>query len=82
MSVIAFHHHLHQFVFEPPDRIVRNAQLAVQLHRRDAFFALRQQVEGQEPHRQRQFRGTEDGAGRHRGLAVAPIALLQSAGGQ
>ena len=52
----------------------------MQLHGRDAFFGLRQQVNRLKPDRQGQFAGFEDGAGDDRGLALAPIALTQFSG--
>ena len=76
---VAFHHHLHQLVSDAPRRVVGDPQMAVQLHRRDAFLVLGHEVDGLEPHRQGQFRGVEDGAGGDRGLAVAAIALLELA---
>ena len=42
--------------------------MAVQLHRRDALLVLGHEVDGLEPHRQRQFGGLEDGACGDRGL--------------
>ena len=53
--------------------------MAVQLHRRDPFLVLGHEVDGLEPHGERQFGGIEDGAGGNRGLAVAAIALLELA---
>ena len=54
--------------------------MAVQLHRRDALLALGHEVDGLEPHRQRQFGGVENGACGNRNLAVAAIALLELVG--
>ena len=53
--------------------------MAVQLHRRDPFLVLGHEVDGLEPHGERQFGGVEDGACGNRGLAVAAIALLELA---
>ncbi len=50
--------------------------MAVRLHRRDPFLVLGHEVDGLEPHGERQFGGIEDGARRDRGLAVVAIALL------
>ncbi len=56
--------------------------MAMQLHRRDPLPVLGDEVDGLKPHRKRQLGGIEDGAGGDRGLAVAPIALLELAAGQ
>ena len=79
---VSLHHHLHQLVSHAPRRVVGDAQMAVQLHRRDPFLVLGHEVDGLEPHGERQFGGTEDGARGDRGLAVAAIALLQFSAGQ
>jgi len=76
---VALEHRLHQLVLHAPGRVVRNPQLAMQMHRRNALFALRQQVDRLEPHGQRQLRRLEDSAGDHRGLALAAVALAQLA---
>ena len=76
---VALHHHLHQLVSYAPRRVVGDAQMAVQFHRRDAFLVLGHEVDGLKPHRQGQLGGVEDGAGGDRGLAVAAIALLELA---
>ena len=76
---VALHHHLHQLVAHAPRRVVGDPQMAVQLHRRDAFLVLGHEVDGLKPHRQGQLGGVEDGAGGNRGLAVAAIALLELA---
>ena len=73
-------HHLIQFVLHPPSCVVGNGRLAMQLHRRDAFLDLRQQVNRLKPDRQRQFAGFEDGAGDDRSLAMTPIAQALFAG--
>ena len=76
---VALHHHLHQLVSDAPRRVVGDAQMAVQLHRRDPFLVLGHEVDGLKPHRQGQLGGVEDGACGNRGLAVAAIALLELA---
>ncbi len=76
---VALEHRLHQLVLHAPGRVAGDAQLAVQMHRRNAFFALRRQMDRLEPHRQRQLRRLEDGAGDRGGLALAPAALAQLA---
>ena len=76
---VALHHHLHQLVSHAPRGVVGDAQMAAQLHRRDPFLVLGHEVDGLEPHGERQFGGIEDGAGSDRGLAVAAIALLELA---
>ena len=78
---VSLHHHLHHLVFHAPRRVVGDAQMAVQLHRRDPFLVLSHEVDGLEPHGERQFGGTKDGAGGDRGLTVAVIALLQFSAG-
>ena len=55
--------------------------MAMQFHRRDPFLVLGHEVDGLEPHGERQFGGIEDGAGGDRGLAVAAIALLEFSAG-
>ena len=63
LFLTAFEHHLDQFVLHPPGHIVGNAQLSIQLHRRDAFFGQSQKVDRLELDRRRQFAGFKDGAG-------------------
>ena len=77
VRTVALHHHLHQLVPHAPRRVVGDAQMAVQLHRRDAFLVLGHEVDGLEPQRRRELGGVEDGACGNRGLAVAAIALLE-----
>ena len=79
---VALHHHLHQLVLHAPGGVVGDAEMAMQLHRRDALLVLGHEVEGLEPHAQRQLGGIEDSACGHRGLAMAAMALLELAGGQ
>ena len=79
---VSLHHHLHQLVPDAPRRVVGDPQMAVQLHRRDPFLVLGHEVEGLEPHRQRQLGGVEDGSRGNRGLAMAAMALLELAAGQ
>ena len=76
---VALHHHLHQLVSDAPRGVVGDTQMAVQLHRRDAFLVLGHEVDGLKPHRQGQLGGVEDGSCGDRGLAVAAIALLELA---
>ena len=82
MGAVSLHHHLHQLVAHAPCGVVRDAELAVQLHRRCTFFVLGHEVDALEPHRQGQLGGLEDGAGGNGGLAVAAIALLELVCGQ
>ena len=82
MLAVALHHHLHQLVAHAPRRVVGDAELAVQLHRRCTFLVLSHEVDALEPHRQGQLGGLEDGAGGNGGLAVAAIALLELVCGQ
>ena len=79
---VALHHHLHQLVSDAPRGVVGDAQMAVQLHRRDPFLVLGHEVDGLEPHREGQLGGVKDGACGNRGLAVAAIALLELAAAQ
>ena len=55
--------------------------MAVQPHRRDPFLVLGHEVDGLEPHGERQFGGIEV-VPADRGLAVAAIALLQFSASQ
>ena len=80
LFLTALEHHLHQLVLHPPGRIVGDAQLSMQLYRRDAFLGLGQKVDRLKPDRQRQFAGFKDGAGDDRRLSMTPIALTQFAG--
>ena len=79
---VALHHHLHQLVSDAPRGVVGDAQMAVQLHRRDPFLVLGHEVDGLKPHREGQLGGVEDGSCGDRGLAVAAIALLELAAAQ
>ena len=45
---VALHHHLHQLVSDAPRGVVGDAQMAVQLHRRDPFLVLGHEVDGLE----------------------------------
>ncbi len=54
--------------------------MSIQLHCRDAFLGLRQQVNRLNPDRQWQFAGFKNGTDDDRRLAMAPIALAQFAG--
>ena len=49
--------------------------MAIQLHRRDAVLVLGHEVDGLEPHGERQLGGIEEGARGHRDLATAAMAL-------
>ena len=79
---VSLHHHLHQLVSDAPRGVVGDTQMAVQLHRRDPFLVLGHEVDGLEPHSERQFGGVEDGARGNRGLAMTAIALLELAAAQ
>ena len=82
LALVSFQHHLHQFVLDPPCRIVGDSQLTMQLHCGNAFLGLREQVNGLKPYAQRQLGRVEYGACRHRGLPVALVALLAYSGVQ
>lgn len=68
-------HGLQQLVLDEPGGAVAHAQLAGQLQRRDVVLGLRQQLHGQEPARQRQLGGLEDGAAGDAALVLAAGAL-------
>ncbi len=80
--MIALQHHLHELVLHSPSSVVRNAQVAMQFHRRNTFFVLGDQIDCLKPDRQWQLGGFKDGSGYHRGLPMTAIALLQLATGE
>ena len=75
LLVLALHHRLHDLVLHAPGRVVGNADLAHEVHRRDALLALRDQENGLEPGRERQLGVLEQRSGRDRGLPTALGAL-------
>ena len=56
---MSLQHHLHQLVAHAPRRVVGDAQMAVQLHRREAFVVLGHEVDGPKPHGQALLGGIE-----------------------
>ena len=48
-------HHREQLVLEAPGRGVTHPQHPLELQSAGAIFVLREQIHGQEPHRQRQL---------------------------
>ncbi len=74
---VSLHHHLHQLVAPAPRRVVGDAELAVQRHRRAPLLVLGHEVEALEPHRERELGGLEEGPGGNGGLAMAAVALLE-----
>src|SRR5439155_14674429 len=62
-------------VLEQPGGGVGHTQVPLELERRDAVLSLRHQVHGQEPLRQRQLAGLEDGAADQAALVAAGAAL-------
>ena len=82
MLSVALHPPLHPLVAHAPRRVVGDAELAVQRHRRCTFLVLGHEVDALEPHREGQLGGLEEGPGGDGGLAVAAIALLELVCGQ
>ena len=80
VHAVALHHHLDQVVTYLPRRVVGDAQMAVQFHRRDTYLVPGDEGDGWEPYRERQLCGIEDGPRSDRGHAVAVIARLELAG--
>ena len=60
----------------PGGAVRAQAELVLQLQRRNAVGVRRHQKRGPEPHRQRQLAGVHDRAGGHRGLPSAAGALI------
>lgn len=79
LGVVTFLHGLQQLVFQSPGRVVANAELALEFQCRHAALGLGQQIDGEKPGRQRQLGVGEEGAAGHRGLAMAVVALVESA---
>ena len=77
MSVLALGHRAHDLVVYQPGGAVAHAQLTLEGERREASLGLTDQVDGEEPGRQRELGSCEQGARGHRGLPTAPIALEQ-----
>lgn len=72
---LVLRHGLHQLVFQAPGAAVAHAQVPAQLQHGDGVLALAEQVQRQEPNRQRQLAGREQRAGAQAGLRPAGPAL-------
>ena len=70
--VLALAHDLHELVLHEPGALVANAQVTLELQRRDVVLGLGEQVHGQEPACQRQLGGFEDRAADGTALVAAP----------
>ena len=76
VGLLPISHRPQNLVVQQPGRVVFHAQVAAELQRGDASLGLADQIEGQEPGRQRQFGGLHDRASRERGLMAAGAALI------
>jgi hypothetical protein len=70
---------LHQLLFDEPDRVPFDVELARQFEARHIVLRRRDQIHGEEPLRQRRARLVEDGSGAHGRLRAAGAALEQVA---
>jgi hypothetical protein len=77
---VAFGHGLHLFLLNQPSRWVANAQLPLQGRCGQAGFGLADQVDRQEPDRQRQVSALEQSADNQRSLEPKGLALKCLAG--
>ena len=75
IDLIPFAHGLEDLVVQQPGGVVVDAQMAAELERGNPRFGLTDQVRGQKPGRQRQFRRLHDRAGDDCGLMPAGAAL-------
>lgn len=80
VALLAFGHRLHQLVVDKPRGGVAHPQLSLERERRQPGLGLTDEVDRQEPDRQGQFGGLEDGASDQRALMPAGIALEQLPG--
>ena len=78
--IVAVGHRTHDFVMHQPCGRVAHAELAFKRERRQPGLGLADQVDGQKPGGQGQFRAGEQRAGGDRGLMTAGIALIQGLG--
>jgi hypothetical protein len=76
VGLLPISHRPQNLVVQQPSRVVFHAQVAAELQRGDASLGLADQIEGQEPGRQRQFGGLHDRASRECGLMAAGTALI------
>src|ERR1017187_1041395 len=74
------HHCLHQLMVNEPCGRVAHSQMPHQCQRGQACLGLADQVDRQEPHRQREFRTLEYRTGDKRGLMSAGVALKDFVG--
>ena len=77
---LTFGHRLHQLVVDAPSRRVAHPKVALECERRQPGAGLADQVEREEPDRQRQFGALHHGEGDQRGLMPARLALEQCVG--
>ncbi len=77
-SRLTFDHALHDLVLDAPCRAVAHAQMPHQLQRGHVGLALRQQIQRQEPARQRQLGAGKQRVGDQAGLMPAGRALPQT----
>ena len=76
LSAVGIDHRPTQTMQEKPSRLVAaEAELGLQLQRRDAVGMAGDDVRGEQPRAQRQVAAVHDGARRHRGLLAAAGAL-------
>ena len=75
MALIALPHGLHWLVLEQPAGVVVDAQLVPPFQGPDTVLGLGQQLDGEEPGREGQLGGVEEGAGQRGELALAAVAL-------
>lgn len=75
-GLFAFGHGLHDLVFESPGSAIAHAQVAFEFQGREIGLGRGEQVERDEPGRQRQLRAFEQRAAEQRGLVAAGTALI------
>ena len=75
IAIFALGHDLHEFVVDQPRRRVAHPQLSLQCKGRQSGLGLADQIDRQEPDRQRQLGTLEHGTSNQRGLMPARIAL-------
>ncbi len=78
-AIIPLFHRLHDLVLETPGGVVGHTDVALQGQGRQAGFGLRQQMDGQKPHGERQLGLFEQCPADQRGLVMASGALIQVA---
>jgi hypothetical protein len=75
LPVVALLHHLEQLVLHAPSGIVADAQLPLELQRRDSVLRLRQEKHPEEPGCQRQLGVLENRPADQRGLMILKSAV-------